>query len=144
MKEEGYNSYAQYFQLRNRDPSNYVLYKDFYFYSIIAIYIFYFWFLITVFINAENLERTNEGMLIIALNYIVLIGTVVVLLLGFINKERFPYPLAGIIFIVFLAELASLVAFFDKKDLDPSYEKDPVTIAFTFLILYAFVSYFTC
>lgn len=137
--------YSSYFKLRNKDPNNYVLFKDFYFYCILAIYVFYIWFLTSVFIHHDRLERNDNGLIIISLNYIVSLGSFMVLFLAFWNgRQEFPYSLAGIIAILFLVELTVLLAFYDKRDLDSDYARDPASIAITFLILYTFVSYFTC
>jgi fatty acid desaturase len=136
--------YSDYFKLRNKDPSNYVLFKDFYLYSIIAIYVFYFWFLSSTLLHYDNLKRNDHGMAIIILSIIVLIGTFIVLSLGFINNKRFPYELTGIVFLLFLINLSLVLYYYDKRDLDADYSQDPVSIGITFLILYAFVSYFTC
>ena len=136
--------YSRYFKLRNKDPNNYVLFKDFYFYSIIAIYVFYFWFLASTLINYDKLEHNEHGTIIIVLSIIILVGTFIVLLLGFINNKKFPYELSGIVFILFLVNIALVLYHYDKRDLDADYSQDPVSIGITFLILYAFVSYFTC
>ena len=136
--------YSAYFQMTNKDPTNYVLFKDFYFYSIIANYLFYFWFLISVLLHYDQFKRTDEGNVIISFDIIVLVGTFIILALSLVNKDKFPYPLAGIIFIIFLVELALILYYYDKKDLDAYYARDPVSIAITFLLTYAFVSYFTC
>ena len=136
--------YSGYFHLTNKDPHNYVLYKDFFFYSVIAVYIFYFWLLITVLMNHEELERTDYGTTILVFNIIILVGTFLILAISFFNRENFPYSLAGIIFLLLLIEIILLVYYFDKKDLDPDYVKDPTSVAITFLIVYAFVSYFDC
>lgn len=136
--------YSGYFKMRNKDPYNYVLFKDFYFYCIIAVYLFYVWFLVSVYLHQSDLERDDNGLIIISLNYIVSVGSFAVLLMAFINTTEFPYALAGIVFMIFLIEIAILMAWYDKRDLDPDYARDPVSIAITFLILYAFVGYFTC
>jgi len=141
---EGKSPYTDYFQMKNRDPFNYVLFKDFYFYSILAIYVFFFWFLASVLLHYDQLERTDYGTTIIVFNIMVLVGTFIVLGLAFINRDNFPYPLAGIIFMLFLIELAILFYYFDKRDLNSDYAKDPVSVAITFLLLYTFVGYFTC
>lgn len=138
------HSYAKYFHLRNKDPKNYVLYKDFYFYSILAIYVFFFWLISTVIMNTDTLKRTSAGTAVLVFNYIVLGGVGLLFLLGFLNRDTFPYSMAGIIFLLFIIELAVLLYHYDKRDLDSDYSKDPVSIAITFLLLYAFVSYFTC
>ncbi len=136
--------YSSYFQMTNKDPSNYVLFKDFYFYSILANYVFYFWFLISVLLHYDDLKKNEYGNTIIVFDIIVIIGTFIVLALSVINKDRFPYPLAGIVFILLLIEFAILFYYYDKRDLDPEYSKDPVSIGITFLLTYTFVSYFTC
>lgn len=136
--------YSSYFQMTNKDPSNYVLFKDFYFYSILATYIFYFWFLISVLLHYDELKTVDYGNAIIVFNIIIIVGTFIILFLSMVNKDRFPYPLAGIIFILLLIEFAMVFYYYDKRDLDPEYSKDPVSIAFSFLLTYTFVSYFTC
>ena len=80
----------------------------------------------------------------VVFDIIVIVGTFIVLALSVVNKDRFPYPLAGIIFILLLVELAVLFFYYDKRDLDPEYARDPVSIGISFLLAYAFVSYFTC
>lgn len=136
--------YSAYFQMTNKDPSNYVLFKDFYFYSIISTYLFYFWFLASTLLHYDELKTTDEGNVIIVFDIIVIVGTFIILSLALVNKERFPYPLAGIIFLIFLVELSIMMYYYDKRDLDPEYARDPVSIGITFLLVYTFVSYFTC
>jgi len=136
--------YSSYFQMTNKDPSNYVLFKDFYFYSILANYVFYFWFLVSVLLHYDDFTRTDYGTVVVVFDIIVIVGTFIVLALSVVNKDRFPYPLAGIIFILLLVELAVLFFYYDKRDLDPEYARDPVSIGISFLLAYAFVSYFTC
>jgi hypothetical protein len=130
--------------MTNKDPSNYVLFKDFYFYSILATYVFYFWFLISTLIHYDDLKTTDQGLTIIVFSIIIIVGTFIVLGLSMVNKDRFPYPLAGIVFILLLIEFAILFYYYDKRDLDPEYSRDPVSIGISFLLAYAFVSYFTC
>tara|TARA_R110001632_G_scaffold5171_4_gene21111 strand:+ start:789 stop:1181 length:393 start_codon:yes stop_codon:yes gene_type:complete len=130
--------------MTNKDPSNYVLFKDFYFYSILANYVFYFWFLVSVLLHYDDFTRTDYGTVVVVFDIIVIVGTFIVLALSVVNKDRFPYPLAGIIFILLLVELAVLFFYYDKRDLDPEYARDPVSIGISFLLAYAFVSYFTC
>lgn len=136
--------YSSYFQMTNKDPTNYVLFKDFYFYSIFATYIFYFWFLASVLLHYNEFKRTDYGNAILIFDILVLVGTIIILILALINKDNFPYPLAGIIFILFLVELAILFFYYDKKDLNSEYSQDPVSVGITFLLVYSFVSYFTC
>jgi len=136
--------YSSYFQMTNKDPTNYVLFKDFYFYSILANYLFYFWFLVSVLLHYDDFKRTDYGTVVVVFDIIVIVGTFIVLALSVVNKDRFPYPLAGIIFILLLVELAVLFFYYDKRDLDPEYARDPVSIGISFLLAYAFVSYFTC
>jgi len=130
--------------MTNKDPTNYVLFKDFYFYSILANYLFYFWFLVSVLLHYDDFKRTDYGTVVVVFDIIVIVGTFIVLALSVVNKDRFPYPLAGIIFILLLIELAVLFFYYDKRDLDPEYARDPVSIGISFLLAYAFVSYFTC
>jgi hypothetical protein len=130
--------------MTNKDPSNYVLFKDFYFYSILANYVFYFWFLVSVLLHYDDFTRTDYGTVVVVFDVIVIVGTFIVLALSVVNKDRFPYPLAGIIFILLLIEFAVLFFYYDKRDLDPEYARDPVSIGISFLLAYAFVSYFTC
>ena len=113
--------YSSYFQMTNKDPSNYVLFKDFYFYSILANYVFYFWFLVSVLLHYDDFTRTDYGTVVVVFDIIVIVGTFIVLALSVVNKDRFPYPLAGIIFILLLVELAVLFFYYDKRDLDPEY-----------------------
>jgi len=136
--------YSSYFKLRNKDPNNYVLFKDFYLYSIIAIYIFYFWFLASTLLHFSTLENKEIGLVIVSFSIIILVGTFITLALSFINPNKFPYSLSGIVFLLFLINISLVLFHYDKRDLDPEYAKDPASIGITFLVLYSFVSYFTC
>ena len=49
------------FYLTNRDPNNYVLYKDIFIYSILGIYLFLFWYLISVLENYDTLILNEAG-----------------------------------------------------------------------------------
>ena len=135
--------YSKYFIMRNKDNKNYVLYKDFYFYSIIAIYIFYFWYLITVIMHYKDFDKKIEGKAIVALAILVLVGTFLILTISFFSPNNYPYSMAGIIFLIFIIDLALLFWYYDKTEIDGDYSQDPVSIAITFLLTYTFVSYFT-
>jgi TRAP-type uncharacterized transport system fused permease subunit len=139
--------YNDWFKLKNRDPYNYVNNKDFFFYAIIASHIFFFWFIASIFDNYEHIYYNygDWGKAITIINDIV-IGLIGFLILIYIfNRESNQiYPLLGIIFILYLINMAMVIFTFDRQEIDPRYEKDPTYIAYSFLISYAFVSYFIC
>ena len=139
--------YDSWFKLKNRDPFNYVNNKDFLFYGILASHVFFIWFIATVFENYEHIYHNygDWGKAITIINDIV-IGLIGFLLLLWIfdRKSTQIYPLLGIIFILYLVNLSMVIFTFDRHEIDPRYERDPTYIAYSFLISYAFVSYFIC
>ena len=133
---------SKYFFLRNRDPYNQVLHKDFYLYSILMIYIFYFWYLVAVFENEEYLDRSNYGKAVFGLSTAVTVGSGLVILSMMANNYNYPNNLAGIVFILLLISMGICLFNFDLKEIDPRFEKDPSSLSAAFLIAYSFVSYF--
>jgi len=141
------NIYDSWFKLKNRDIRNYVVNKDFFLYAILASQIFAVWFLATIFENYTYISTSygDWGKAITILNDIV-IGLVGFLILIYLfNKESTQvFPLLGIVFILFLISMAMVIFTFDRNEIDPRFEKDPVNIAYCFLIAYSFVNYFIC
>ena len=144
MDQNTIPSYGKFFFLRNRDPKNSVLYKDFYFFSIIMIYVFYFWYIIAVLDNEEQLTKLNSssGELIFYLTLLVSIGTSLVLIYMTFNKNDYPSSWAGIVFVLLLISMGVCLFTRDFRELDPRFEKDPSSLAGAFLLAYTFVSYF--
>lgn len=145
MELDKFPSYGKFFFLRNQDPGNNVLYKDFYFYSIIMIYVFYFWYIVAVLDNEEHLNSTyssNYGKVIFYLTLLVSIGTSLILFYMTFTKNEYPSSWAGIVFILLLISMGLCLFTFDRKELDPKFEKDPTSLAAAFLLSYTFVSYF--
>jgi len=143
-----YNSiYDSWFKLKNRDPFNYVNNKDFLFYAIVASHVFFIWFIATVFENYQDFidHHGDLGQAITLLNDIVIGAIGFLLLLWIFNRNSTQiYPLLGIIFILYLVNVGLVIFNFEKNEIDEHYSKDPVRIANSFLIAYAFVSYFIC
>jgi len=133
--------YAKYFFLRNRDPYNDVLYKDFYLYSIFMIYIFYFWYIVATMENHEYLLMSTKGTAIYYITGFVAGLTLLLLMIMFIQKN-YPNNLAGIVFILLIISMSICLFTFDLYQIDPRFEKDPSSLAAAFLITYSFVSYF--
>lgn len=143
-----YNSiYDSWFKLKNRDPLNYVNNRDFLFYGILATHVFFIWFIATIFENYEHIYHNygDWGRAITIINDIVigLIGFLILIWI-FDKTSKQIYPLLGIIFILYLVNIAMVIFTFDRHEIDARYEKDPCYIAYSFLISYAFVSYFIC
>ena len=142
-----YSIYNEWFKLKNRDPTNYVINKDFFFYAILASHVFFFWFIATIFENYEHIYHNygDWGKAITIINDIV-IGMIGFLFLIFIFDRNSTqiYPLLGIIFILYLINMGMVIFTFDRQEIDPRFERDPTYIAYSFLISYAFVSYFMC
>ena len=136
------NPNTRYFFLRNRDPKNQVLHKDFYLYSILMIYIFYFWYIVSVFENEEFLDRSNYGKAIFGITTAVAAGTGLVILSMIFNQYKYPNDLAGIVFILLLISMGITLFNFDLREIDPRFERDPSSLSAAFLIAYSFVSYF--
>lgn len=139
--------YDSYFKLKNRDPYNYVNNKDFFLYSILAVQIFFFWFIASIFQNYEYIYYNygDIGKTITILNDIIIGAIAFLIFIYFINKESPQiYPLLGIIFILYLINISLVIFTFDRQEIDSRYERDPCSIAYSFLIIYAFVSYFIC
>ena len=143
-----YNSiHDPWFKLKNRDPYNYVNNKDFLFYSILAVQVFFLWFIATIFENYEHIYNNygDIGKSITIINDVImgLIGFLI--LVYFLNKQSTQfYPLLGIIFVLYLVNMGLVIYTFDRQEIDPRFEKDPCTIAYAFLLSYCFVIYFIC
>lgn len=144
MELDKFPSYGEFFFLRNRDPGNNVLYKDFYFYSIIMIYVFYFWYIVAVLDNEEQLTQLNStsGEVIFYLTLLVSIGTSLILCYMTLSKKEYPSSWAGIVFILLLISMGMCLFTRDFRELDANFEKDPSRLAAAFLLSYTFVSYF--
>ena len=138
------NPYSEYFVLTNSDPYNYVLYKDFFYYIIISIYLFVIWYFVTVFKNYDAMKITNLGQSAWWLAVVSASGFFLAILSILSNKDRYPYSLTGLAFIVLLISMATVVYNFDKDEIAKGFENDPTQIAYAFLISYSFVSYFVC
>ena len=139
--------YDSWFKLKNRDPYNYVNNKDFLFYAILASHVFFFWFIATIFENYDHLRDNygDQGNAITIINDVIIGGIGFLFLLWLINKNSEQiFSLLGIIFILYLVNIGLVVFNFDRNEIDPRYEKDPCYIAYSFLISYAFASYFIC
>ena len=144
MELDKFPSYGKFFFLRNRDPGNNVLYKEFYFYSIIMIYVFYFWYIVAVLDNEEQLTKLNSvsGEAIFYLTLLVSIGTSLILIYMTFTKKDYPSSWGGIVFILLLISMGICLFTRDIKELDRKFEKDPSSLAVAFLLTYTFVSYF--
>lgn len=134
--------YAALFFLKNQDPYNYVLYKDFFFYSIIAVYLFLVWYYVTVFMNYNFMTRTNEGgvawyFALFSAVSMFLVGTV-----GMMYTTKNFYPLLGLGFSLVLISVALTIFTFQMNEIDRGFENDPVQLGTIFLVLYSFVSFF--
>lgn len=143
-----YNSvYDSWFKLKNRDPFNYVNNKDFLFYAIIASHVFFLWFIATIFENYQDLiDRHGDlGQAITIINDIVigLVGFLIIIWFFDGNSTQI-YPLLGITFILYLVNVGLVIFNFDNNEIDGDYHKDPVRVANSFLLAYAFASYFIC
>lgn len=133
---------SKYFFLRNRDPNNQVLQKDFYLYSIVMIYVFYFWYLVAVFENEEYLTRSDYGSALYGISIAVAAGTSLVIASMILNNYHYPNNLTGIVFILLLISMGICLFNFDLREIDHRFERDPSSLSAAFLIAYSFVSYF--
>jgi hypothetical protein len=138
--------YSRLFFLKNRDPSNYVLSRDFFFYSIVALYLFLLWYYALVFKNYNFLSRTDEGN---SVWYLTLFSSVILLMvfsLSYLSPVKSIgnsiYPLLGLGYSLLLVSMIVLIYHFDKNEIDRGFEYDPVQISFAFLSTYSFVSFF--
>ena len=138
--------YGKYFFMKNKDPYNYVLNKDFFFYAILAVYLFFFWTIAAIYENYNYLmEVSTTGQTIAVINNIVIAMVGFLIFISLINPNSPQiYPLGGIIYILFLVNVALIIFTFDLREIDPFYEKDPVAVGLSFLIAYSFVSYYLC
>jgi len=130
--------------LKNKDPTNYVLYKDFFFYCIIGLYLFLVWYYIDVYRNYEFLTQTDEGGLVWYFSLISSISIFLSFLMKIFNKQKNFYPLLGLGFILLLTSFGILMFNFSVNEVEKGYENDPLQISYTFLLLYSFVSFFIC
>lgn len=139
--EKSVGPYTNLFVLRNRDPRNDVLYKEFYLYSILMIYVFFFWYIVSVLDNYEYLVRTEKGTAIYYLTGFVAGCTLIAIALYYI-QNKYPSSLFGIVFVLLLISMGICLFTFDVKQIDPRFEQDPSSLAISFLLAYSFVSYF--
>lgn len=138
--------YGKYFFMKNKDPYNYVLNKDFFFYAILAVYVFFFWVIASIYENYNYfMEVSTTGQAIAIVNNIVmgLVGFLILISLINPNSPQI-YPLGGIIFILFLINISLLVFSFDIREISPYFESDPIALSLAFLISYTFISYYLC
>jgi uncharacterized protein YacL len=138
--------YGKYFFMTNKDPYNYVLNRDFFFYIIVSIYVMFFWVIASVYENMDYLNDANDvGQVITVLNNIITALTGFLILVSVFNPNNpHVYPLGGIIFILFLIMLGLIIFTFDRREVSPFFENDIVSLSMTFLLLYSFVSYYIC
>ena len=141
MKNAPYN---EYFILTNSDPYNYVLYKDFFYYAIISIYIFLIWYFVTVFKNYEAMKITDIGEGAWWLTVVAGIGFLMVFFALLTNRDTYPYSLAGLAFVILLSSMGIIIFNFDRNEIDKGFENDPTQLSYAFLLVYSFVSYFIC
>lgn len=134
--------YSRIFFLKNRDPSNYILSRDFFFWSIIALYLFLIWYYVLIFKNYEFLNMINEGGVVWYFSLVSAIALFTVTMYGFYQKINNVYPLLGLGFSLLLMSMVVLVFNYQKNEIDRGFEHDPVQIAYVFLVLYAFVAFF--
>ena len=131
------------FLLTNRDPSNYVLYKDSFVYAVISLYVFLFWYIVSVLDNWDKLSLDETGEAILYLTILVSAG-LFIMLVSVLFKYEYPYSLGGIIFILLLISIGLVIFSYQTNELHTEYTKDPVRLGITFLLVYSFVSYFIC
>ena len=138
--------YSRIFYLKNRDPANYVLSKDFFFWSIISLYVFLLWYYVLVLKDYDYFERitkhTNEGLVIWYLALISAVCLGIVALFGYYQKAKGIYPLLGLGYSLLLTSMTVLVYTFRTNEIDRGFPNDPVQITYAFLLLYSFVSFF--
>lgn len=136
--------------IKNRDSKNYVLTNGYFPYFVMAKYIFFFWFIVTIFIE-ENYEyltnagnRDDIGRSIISLTLAMVALVFFIPVNYFFNQKQAPYPLIGIVFLLMLIILGLLFFTYDVNEINGKYEKNPYKIGLTFILLYAFVMFFEC
>ena len=134
--------YSRLFFLKNRDPANYVLSKDFFYWSIITLYLFLIWYFVLIFENHNFLSRTNEGGIVLFFSLVAAVCLFFVFMYGYYQKIRNVYPLLGLGYSLLLVSMGVLVFNFEKNEINRGFEHDPVQIAYTFLIVYSFVAFF--
>ncbi len=138
--------YSRIFFLKNRDPANYVLSKDFFFWSIIALYIFLFWYYVLIFKNYDFLNRVtphnNEGGVIWYFSLVSAVCLFFVMMFGYYQKMKNIYPLLGMGYSLLLTSMGVLIFNFNANEIERGFEHDPVQITYIFLLLYAFISFF--
>lgn len=139
-----YYPYSGIFFLKNHDPNNYVLKKDFLFYSILSLYLFLFWYYVNVFRNYDFLIRSDEGGVAWYFSVISLGALMAVLGLSFFKRIQNIYPLLGLGYSLLLVSIAVLIFNYEKNEIDRGFENDPVQLAYIFLVLYSFISFFIC
>ena len=139
--------FDKWFKLKNRDPFNYVNNMEYFFYAILFVHVTFIWFIATIFDNYEHIHNNygDWGKAITIINDIVIgmIGFLILIYL-FNPQSKQIYPLLGIVFILYLINMGMVLYSFDRQEIDARFEKDPVNIAFMFLLSYAFVSYYIC
>lgn len=138
--------YDTWFKLKNRDPLNYVNNKDLLFYGVLAVHVFFIWFIASIFDNYDYLDTYNDiGKTVVILNNIVIASIGLLILIWLFNKNNNQiYSLLGIMFILYLVSMFLVIFNFDKGEIDSEFHKDPVAIAYSFLLIYSFVNYFIC
>jgi hypothetical protein len=138
--------YSRIFFLKNRDSANYVLNKDFFFWSIIGLYLFLIWYYVLIFKNYEFLNRVtphnNEGGVIWYFSAISAFCLFFVMLFGYYQKISNVYPLLGLGYSLLLISMGVLFFTFNRNEIERGFENDPVQVAYVFLLLYSFVSFF--
>ena len=134
---------------KNRDPNNYVLQNGYFSYFMLAKYVFFFWFIVTIFIE-ENYDHLNGagnkddiGRAIISLTIAIAALTFCIPVLYLFNKQ-FPDPIAGIVFLLLLTDLSLIFFNYDSREINVKFEKNPYYIGLIFLLVYCFVLYFDC
>jgi hypothetical protein len=136
--------YSGIFFLKNHDPSNYVLHKDFIFYSILSLYLFLTWYYVNIFRNYDFMIKTNEGGISWYFSVISLTALATVFFLSFTQRINNIYPLLGLGYSLLLLSMAILIFNYEKNEIDRGFENDPVQLAYIFMILYSFISFFIC
>ena len=137
-----YYPYSGIFFLKNHDPNNYVLHKDFLFYSILSLYLFLLWYYVNVFRNYDFMVKTNEGGISWYFAVISLAALSGVLFLSLTRRINNVYPILGLGYSLLLISMAVLMFNYEKNEIDRGFENDPVQLAYIFLILYSFISFF--
>ena len=139
-----YYRHAGIFYLKNHDPNNYVLNKDFLYYSILSLYLFLIWYYVNVFRNYDFMIKTDEGGIAWYFSVISLCALTTVLFLSMTKRINNIYPLLGLGYSLLLISMAVLIFNYEKNEIDRGFENDPVQLAYIFLILYSFISFFIC